>query len=79
LWIGVIGFILTHFPSAHVRGFRYLFLSGFIAGALSWFVFLALALLPRIKTMGENQFHWISRISAVFLLLLALILIFEKF
>jgi len=45
LWLGVIGFIIGHFPEAREPNFKWYFMSGFILGSLSWFGPLAFILL----------------------------------
>ncbi|MBI3314223.1 MAG: LysE family transporter [Candidatus Omnitrophica bacterium] len=80
LWVGVVSFILTHFPEMVSRAnFYFFFPAGFMMGASAWFLFLSLWIMPRIKKLGERSLHIISKISAVALLIAAVFLIFEKF
>lgn len=76
LWVGVISFIMTHFPEAESEVIKLKILGGFFAGALGWFLILALVLLPKIRQWGDAALHYLSRLSAVILLLAAVILIF---
>lgn len=77
LWIGVMGFLLTHFP--HILHSSSLFFSGFLLGAVFWFFMLAFWMLPHTKTWREEHLYWISKVSAVVLLAVAAWLFFKKF
>ena len=77
MWIGIISFIVTHFGRPTIQ-FHALFLLGFFTGCMAWFSILAFFILGHIRHWGENRLHLISRISAVFLLITAVMLIFEK-
>ncbi len=79
LWIGVLGFLLTHFPDPHPHQFQWVFLSGFTAGGILWFSILSLVILPRMRRLSGEILGLISKITAVVLLIGAVILLFEKF
>lgn len=80
MWIGIIGFLRTHFPEARAPWFKELFLGGFLIGAMLWFVPLAFIFLKKLKRWSEENHSFLSRISSGILVLVALYLIFfEKF
>ncbi len=79
IWVGVVGFLLTHFPGVEVVADRWLFLGGFATGGCVWFVILALIILPRVRKWGEDRLYLISKVSAILLLVAGFFLIFEKF
>ena len=79
LWIGVVGFILTHFPDPYPHAFKWLFLIFFSAGGMLWFIILSSALLPRMRRLSGESLGWISKATAMVLLAAAVILVFEKF
>ena len=79
MWIGIISFMMTHLPHLSDPEFRPLFLAGFFAGSMAWFTLLSFFILDHIRQWGENRLHLISRLSAVFLLIAAIVLIFENF
>ena len=58
--------------------FKWFFLVGFVLGSFAWFGPLAYLLLKRIKEWDEAHLQWLSRLSAAVLVLVALLLIFEK-
>ncbi len=79
MWIGIISFMMTHLQGMPTLEFRFLFLTGFLGGCMAWFTILSFFILGHIRQWGENRLHLISRLSAVFLLIAAIVLIFEKF
>lgn len=78
LWLGVVGFVVGHFPEAHDPNFKYYFLIGFVIGSLAWFGPLAFVLLRKIKEWDEAHLQLLSRLSAGVLVLVAVLLVFEK-
>lgn len=79
-WIGVVGFLRAHFPEARAPGFKEFFLGGFVAGALLWFIPLALVFMKKMKGWTETNHTLITRISGGVLVLVAIFLIFfERF
>jgi L-lysine exporter family protein LysE/ArgO len=80
MWVGIIGFLRTHFPEARTLWFRELFLGGFLIGAMLWFVLLAFFLLKKMRRWSEENHSFLHRVSSGTLVLVALYLIFfEKF
>lgn len=80
MWIGIIGFLRTHFPETRAPWFNELFLGGFLIGAVLWFVLLAFIFLRKLKRWSEENHSFLSRVSSGILVLVALYLIFfEKF
>jgi L-lysine exporter family protein LysE/ArgO len=79
VWIGVISFLVTHFPGARIVEFRWFFLMSFFVGAAIWFFILAQAVLHGAKNWDERHLHLASKVSAVGLVLVAIFLIFERF
>lgn len=80
MWVGIIGFLRTHFPEAREFWFEKFFLAGFLIGAMLWFVPLAFIFLKKMKGWSEENHSFLSRLSAGTLVLVALYLIFfEKF
>ncbi|MDD5217362.1 MAG: LysE family transporter [Candidatus Omnitrophica bacterium] len=79
VWIGVISFIVTHFPEGREMSFRWFFMPGFILGSFVWFVALAAFFLKKIKNWPEEHLRIVSRITAVMLLAVAAILVVEQF
>ena len=78
LWIGVVSFVLGHFPESHDPNFKWYFLAGFVIGSLAWFGPLAFILLKKIKEWNEAHLQLLSRLSAAVLVLVAILLVFEK-
>ncbi|MFH1800457.1 MAG: LysE family transporter [Candidatus Omnitrophota bacterium] len=76
MWVGIIGFLRTHFPEARALWFKELFLGGFLIGAMFWFVLLAFIFLKKLKRWSEENHSFLSRISSGVLVLVALYLIF---
>ncbi len=79
LWVGVVSFLFAHFPHARETGFKELFLIGFVIGGCAWAFPLAFVFLKKFKKWSEKSLLVTSRLSAAFLLIVALFLIFEKF
>ncbi len=80
MWIAALGFLRTYFPESRAPWYRELFLSGFLAGGMLWFLPLAFIFLKRLTRWTEKNHAVISRISGGVLILVALFLIFfEKF
>jgi threonine/homoserine/homoserine lactone efflux protein len=78
LWLGVVSFVVGHFPEAHHPNFKWYFIIGFVIGSLAWFGPLAFLLLKKIKEWDETHLQFLSRLSAAVLVLVAILLIFEK-
>lgn len=78
LWLGVVSFVVGHFPEAHDPNFKWYFLPGFVIGALAWFGPLAFILLKKIQEWNEAHLQLLSRLLAALLVLVAILLIFEK-
>ena len=76
MWLGIIGFLRTHFPEAREPWFEEFFLGGFLIGAMLWFVPLAFIFLKKLNHWSEKNHSFISRLSAGTLVLVALYLIF---
>jgi L-lysine exporter family protein LysE/ArgO len=80
MWVGIIGFLRTHFPEARTPWFKELFLGGFLVGAMLWFVLFAFFLLKKMQKWSERNHSFLHQISSGTLVLIALYLIFfEKF
>jgi L-lysine exporter family protein LysE/ArgO len=76
MWVGIIGFLRTHFPEAREPWFKEFFLYGFLIGAMLWFVPLAFIFLKKLKRWSEENHSFLSHLSAGFLVLVAIYLIF---
>ena len=79
MWIGLISFLATHFPDADLVASKLVFLIAFFIGGSFWFFILSVFILRHIREWGEERLHWISRISAMAMLLAGCILVFERF
>ena len=79
LWIMASAYLLAHFPEAHAFLFQMIFSFAFLAGALLWFLILAVNILPTVKTWSEGTLHLLSRLSAGLLLMALFFLVFKKF
>lgn len=78
LWLGVVSFIVGHFPEARHVHYKWYFIGGFVTGSLAWFGPLAFILLKKIRQWDEAHLQLLSRLSAAVLVLVAIILIFGK-
>lgn len=76
MWMGIIGFLRAHFPEARQPWFTEFFLAGFLIGAMLWFLPLAFIFLKKLNHWSEQNHSFLSRISSVTLVLIALYLIF---
>jgi len=80
MWVWIVGFLRAHFPETRELWFKEFFLTGFLVGAMLWFIPLAFIFLKKLKRWSEENHSFLSRISAGMLVLVALYLIFfEKF
>lgn len=77
LWMGLIGFILTQSAEATHQHFHYQYLAGFFGGGMIWICILCFLILPKISAWGEKPMQILSRISAVILIICAIVLIFK--
>ncbi|MCB9799216.1 MAG: LysE family transporter [Candidatus Omnitrophica bacterium] len=77
LWMGLVSFILTQAQDATQQHFHYEYLAGFFCGGLIWVSLLCFLILPKIRAWGERPLYLISRISAIILIICAIILIFN--
>ncbi|MFA6600133.1 MAG: LysE family transporter [Candidatus Omnitrophota bacterium] len=78
-WIGVMSFILTHFPQASTPHYKWFFMGGFLAGASAWFLYLVLHLHKMMMSMlHPKALAWLSRITAILLLGACLFLAFHR-
>ena len=78
IWLGVTGFILTHFSSEQGIVEHLFFLIGFLWGAVLWFFILSVAFVRWVRQWGEEKFFLFSKFFAFLLLIAAIILMFEK-
>ncbi len=69
VWIGIIAFLLVHFPRNALLAFRWFFIAGLFAGGAGWFLFLALYVLPHVRQWDDDRLHLISKVSAGILIL----------
>lgn len=79
LWVGVVSFLFSHFPSARQNWFKELFLFGFLVGGLSWAFPFVFVFLKKLKKWNEKNLQVTSRLSAALLILVAFFLMFERF
>lgn len=79
VWIGIIAFLLAHFPSNAILAYRWFFMIGLLSGGAGWFLFLALYVLPHVRQWGDERLHLISKISAGILILGGFFLAFGNF
>lgn len=80
MWLGFVSLIRAHFSQTATPWFRERFLMGFLAGGLLWFVPFAFVFLKKLRKWTENNHSFISKISAITLVSVALFLIFfERF
>ncbi|MBU9888739.1 MAG: LysE family translocator [Candidatus Omnitrophica bacterium] len=80
MWLGILTLIQANFSQAAEPGFRGLFLSGFVLGAMAWFIPLTLIFMKRLRKWTESNHPFLSKLSAVTLVGVALFLIFyERF
>lgn len=78
LWIGVISFIMTHFPPAHPDQFHWRFLAGFWVGGTLWFFTLASLIIPLCRNWKDAYLTLISRMTACLLILVGIFLVSQK-
>ena len=80
MWIGIVGFLRAHFVEAREPWFKEFFLTGFVIGAMIWFVPLAFIFMKKLKHWSEEKHTFLARLSSGILVLVALYLIFfEQF
>ena len=80
MWIGILSLIRASFIQAGRPGFREQFLLGFLAGAMAWFVPFTFIFLKKLRKWTEDNHPFISKLSAVTLVLVAVFLIiWERF
>ncbi len=80
MWVWVIGFLRANFPEAREPWFREFFLTGFVIGAMLWFVPLSFVFLKKMSRWTQTNHAFVSHVSGGVLVLVALFLIFfEKF
>ncbi len=79
VWIGIVAFLHTHFPEAHILQSPWLFLAGFLAGATVWALILSIVVLHNAKKMEAGRLQGLSRLCALALLAAAVYLIVKKF
>jgi arginine exporter protein ArgO len=78
MWLGILTFLIGHFPEARRPAFKWCFCGGFILGSLSWFGPLAFVLLAKIREWDEAHLHTLSRLLAAVLVAVAFLLVLEK-
>ncbi len=79
LWVGVVGFLFSHFPQTRQPWFKEFFLAGFVMGGLSWFIPYVAFVMKHVKKWDPDHLHFLSRLSAASLVIIAFVLIFERF
>lgn len=80
MWLGIISLIRANFIQAGRAGFKEQFLFGFLAGAMAWFVPFIFIFLKKLRKWTEDNHPFISKLSAVTLVLVAVFLIiWERF
>lgn len=80
MWLGILSLIRANFPEAAGAGFKEQFLLGFFAGAMAWFVPFTLVFMKKLKKWTESNHPFVSKLSAVTLVLVAVFLIiYETF
>ncbi len=80
MWVGVMSFLLTHFPYIVERKAEWIFLGGFLAGAAAWFLILTFQMSRIMKNLTNvGHLAWIRRTIALGLLVAAVFLIFQEF
>jgi threonine/homoserine/homoserine lactone efflux protein len=80
LWLGVMSFILTHFPQLKNRPEEWFFMGGFFLGAGAWFIILVFQMQRIVKNLVHpKHLLWIARGTAVLLFCACLFLVFKNF
>ncbi|MSR77155.1 MAG: hypothetical protein EXS63_02860 [Candidatus Omnitrophica bacterium] len=79
LWVGILSFLVAHFPDAQILDHQWIFLTSFYAGSSAWFAILAGVILHHARKWDDEKLHALSRIFSVGLVIGALILIWAKF
>lgn len=79
LWIGVISFLVSHFPDAQIFRFHSFFLMSFLAGGAVWFTFLSQVVLHGARKWGAHRLRFLSKISALALIAAGIFLMVERF
>ncbi len=80
MWVGILSLIRANFGQAGSIMFRDRFLSGFLFGAMAWFAPFTLIFLKKLRKWTEDNHPFISKLSAVTLVLVAIFLmICERF
>lgn len=79
IWIGMMSFLLTHFPEMKGLIFYWIFLGGFVIGAALWFFILSFRILREARNWDDERLYFLSKLSAFILLIVGCFLIFERF
>lgn len=79
VWIGIVSFLVSHFPDARILHYRVIFLISFLIGGTLWFLILAQYILHHARQWEEERLHLLSRIFSIALVIGAIGLMWAKF